>query len=186
VELNRNQLANIFQEAKRRYPELENADINLTFSKGWFFTMQSFVKFSSIFNKKRKYCINVDLRKKNVLSKLSEDNIMGWFGHELAHIVDYETMSLLKFFIFGLRYVFDLKFRFSVEKRINAFAYNNGFAKELFGVWKKFLVMDGAGKKYQAYIIRNYSPYWEDIRETAEQEGITKEVYRSYTEWPAR
>lgn len=180
MKLNHDKLANIFQEAKGRYLELETVDIDLTFNKGWFFTMRAGFEILSLFSSKRKYYINVNPRKKNILSKLSDEDIMGWFAHELAHVIDYETMSGTKLLIFSLRYVFDIKFRFSVERRINAYTYNNGFAHELFSVWKKFFVMDGVNKRYQNYIIRYYTPHWEDIQQTAEREGITEEVYRSF------
>jgi hypothetical protein len=180
MKLNQDEFGTIFQKAKARYPLLEHADINITFRKGWLFTMRAVIRLPSIFNKKRKYSINVNPRRENILSRLSEEDVTGWFGHELAHIIDYETMSGSKLVPFILRYLFNINFRFSVEKRINAYACNNGFSKELFGVWKKFLVMDGVSKRYQNYIIRNYSPYWEDIRETAEREGITEEVYKSF------
>lgn len=181
MKFNQDQFSNVFQKAKARYSELEYVNINLTFSKRRFFTMQAVIRLSSIFNKKRRYSINVNPRRKNILSKLSEEDVVGWFGHELAHVVDYETMSRSKLLIFSLRYLFDLKFRFSVERKINAFACNNGFAKELFGVWKKFLTMSGFSKRYQNYIIRNYSPHWGDIRIIAEREGITEELYKSFT-----
>ncbi len=179
MKLDQIQLTNIFQEAKARYPNLEHTNINLTFKKGWFFTMQAKVNIFSICKKKRKYIINVNPRKGSILSKLSEDDILAWFGHELAHIVDYETMSWAELLVFTFRYIFDLKFRFSVERRINAYTCNNGFARELLYAWKKFTIMDGVNKRYKNYIIKNYSPSWEDIRSTAEQEGITEEMYKS-------
>jgi len=169
----------IFQKAKAQYPELEHTDINVTFHKGWFFTMQASIQITSLLSRKRKYKINVNSRRENILSQLSDEDILGWFGHELAHIINYERMSGPKFLMFTLRYILDFNFRFSVEKRVSAYAYNNGFAKELFGVWKKFLVINKINKKYQGYIIRNYAPSWKEIREAALQEGITEETYQS-------
>ncbi len=115
MKLNQEQFDNIFQKAKARYPELKHVDINITFNKGRFFTMQAVIRPSSIFNKKRKYSINVNPRRENIFSKLSEEDVTGWFGHELAHVIDYETMSNSKLLIFILRYLLDFRFRFSVE-----------------------------------------------------------------------
>jgi len=182
MKLNQEQFRSIFQKAKARYPQLSSTDINLTFNKGWFFTMQAKINFTSLLKKERKYTINVNTRKENLLSKLSEDDILAWFGHELAHIIDYETMSNSKILIFIIRYIIDLKFRFSVERRINAYTCNNGFAKELLAAWKKFCIMDGVNKRYQNYIIRNYSPRWEDIKVIAELDGINENMYKSFTQ----
>lgn len=73
-----------------------------------------------------------------VYNFLNSQSYNSWFSHELAHIIDYETMSDFKFFRFTLRYIFNLKFRFFVEKRINAFACNNGFAWSYLGYGEDF------------------------------------------------
>ena len=62
---------------------------------------------------------------------------------------------------------------------MNTFTSNNGLAKELFGVWKKFLLMEQASDKYKRYITQNYRPEWEDIKEMAQVQGVSKEIYES-------
>ncbi len=168
----------IFEEAKSRYKELQDTNIGLRFGNGWFFTMHASLEPKSVFSKKRKYYVKVNLKRNDILSKLSDADILGWFGHELAHVAEYEKMSNFKLFLFILRYVFDVKFRFVVEKRINAFTCNNGFAQELFGVLKKFISLD-TNAKYKKYIIDNYRPDWDDIKETAQNQGITRQIYES-------
>jgi hypothetical protein len=163
-----------FEKANIRYQKTQGLDIELKLSKGLFFTMRASVRPSSLFTKKRKYIVYVNLLRKDILPKLSEEDLIGWFGHELAHIIDYEAMSNFELLVFAFKYLFDLKFRFSVEKRINAFTYNNGFSQELFGVWKKFLSLENVNKKYKNYIIKNYLPEWEDVRESAALHNITK------------
>ena len=173
------QLRRIFLKTKERYDELQGVEIDLRYNNEWFFTMRASIYLNSILNNKRKYFINVNLKRKNILSKLSEDDFIGWYGHELAHIIDYETMSNFELLVFTLRYMVDLKFRFSVEKRINVFTSNNGLAKELFGVWKNFLSMNDVNGKYKRYIIKNYRPDWKDIKEVAQAQGVSKEIYES-------
>jgi hypothetical protein len=169
----------LFQEAKSRYGEIESTNIFLMFRKEWFFTMRASFRIGSMFNGKRNYFITVNLNKEKFLSELSQGDIVGWFGHELAHIIEYKKMSNTELFFFTLRYMFDLRFRFSVERRVNVFACNNGFFKELFGVWKKFLSMNSISKRYKKYIIKHYRPDWEDISELASAQGINKESYES-------
>ena len=177
--LDKEQFEHIFVKTKERYDELQDVEINLRFHNECFFSMRASIYLSSFFKKKRRYFINVNLKRSNIFLKLSEDDLMGWFGHELAHIVDYETMNNFKLLLFTFKYIFDLKFRFFVEKRINVLTSNNGLAKELFYVWKKFVSMDQVSDKYKRYIIKNYRPEWEDIKEMAQVQGVTKEVYES-------
>jgi hypothetical protein len=174
-----NAIYDIFEEAKLRYKELQVIDISLQFGNRWFFTMYALIIPRYIFCKKRKYCIRVNLKRKDILLKLSRNDLIGWFGHEFAHVVEYEKMSNYKLLLFFLRYLVDLKFRFIVEKRVSAFAFNNGFTHELLYVWKKFLSIDTASAKYKKYIIENYFPRWEDIKETAQNQGISKQFYES-------
>lgn len=171
---------NIFEKAKIRYTELGNVDIKLKFSKGLFFTMRASFKLNSFFSQKRKYIIYINLnRRKDVLSKLSEDDLLAWFGHELAHVLDYETMSNFELLIFALKYIFNPEFRFSVEKRIHAFSCNNGFVMEVFGAWKKFMSLDSIDNKYKEYA-KKCRPDWEDIQQVATTHGITREDFESY------
>jgi hypothetical protein len=166
-----------FEKAASRYLEIQGLNIELRFCKTLFFTMRASIKAISFFSKNRIYIIKVNLSRNDVLPKLSDDDLVGWFGHELAHILDYEAMSNIELCIFAFKYVCNLKFRFSVEKRVNAFTYNNGFACELFGVWKKFISLDNVNKRYKNYIAKNYLPNWEAVQESATLYGITKEDF---------
>lgn len=149
----------IFNKTKNIYLETRDLDIELRFKKDIFFTMSGAVKYSSLLSKNRKYILFVNINKKKLLSELDESNITGWFAHELAHIIEYKKMSNWKLFVFLLKYTFNLKFRFIVEKRVNAYAANNGFANEMFGTWKKFLsIKKVINYKYKRYIIKNYRP----------------------------
>lgn len=169
-----------FEEAKSRYKELQGVDIQLRLSHEWFFTMRAAIVPSSIFNKRKSYRVRVNLNRKDVLCQLSENDLIAWFGHELAHIIEYEAMSNLNLLAFAFKYIFNLKFRSSVEKRVNAFTYNNGFTKELFGVYRKFISLENINKKYKKYITKNYHPEWKDVQKTAEAHGITRELFEPF------
>jgi hypothetical protein len=176
------EIKNAFNEALSRYKELKNMNISLTFHKDLFFTMRAGVNIYSLFNKRRRYFMNVNIQgRKDVISKLSKDDFIGRFGHELTHIIEYEKMTNLELIVFTLKYVFNKKFRFTVEKRVHTFAANNGFAKELFGVWHTFCAMKDINPRYQEYVKNNCRPDWEDIKEVAKSLGINKEEYISNT-----
>lgn len=168
----------IFNRVKNVYQDARNLDIELKFKKDIFFTMRGAVKYSSLFKKKRKYFVFVNLNKRALLSELDESNITAWFAHELAHIIEYEKMSTWILFIFLIKYTFSLKYRFMVEKRVNAYAANNGFANEMFITWKKFLSLeDVMNSKYKQYVIKNCRPEWEQIKDTAFKIEVTQEEY---------
>ncbi len=175
--LNSEPIKNAFIEAKSRYASLQHANIILTFRKELFFTMRATVIFSSFFNKKRTYIVVVNTSKSHALSQLSQDDLIGWIGHELAHIVEYETMTNKELVLFFVKYIFNLKFRFFVERRVNALACNNGFAKELFQTFKKFSSLEGFGAHYKRYLLKHYIPAWSDIKQSSEQQGITESDY---------
>ncbi len=177
--IDKNEFFNNFKRAKSRYKELQDVSITLRFGKSPFFTMQALLEPISLFQKKKKYFVLINLKRTDFLSQLSEDNILGWFGHELAHIVEYEKLTNLNLFVFAVKYLFDSKFRYFVERSTNAFAFNNGFALELFLVWKKFISMDIKDINYKKYILENYCPHWADIKETAQNFGISKQIYES-------
>jgi len=166
-----------FAKAKARYPKIQDLNIELRLRKSIFFTMRASVVPSSLFTKKRRYIVCVNLLRKDIVSVLSEEDLIGWFGHELAHIIGYEALSNSELLAFAFKYIFNLKFRFSVEKRVNTFTCNNGFSRELFGVWKKFLSLDNVNKRYKDYIRKNYPPDWKDIQESAAADGVSREDF---------
>ena len=168
----------IFDKAKNVYQETRDLPIELRFKKSIFFTMRGTVSYAPFFNKKRKYLVFVNLNKKALLLQLDEVNLTAWFAHELAHIIEYEKMSNRGLLIFLIKYTLNPKFRFIVEKRINAYAVNNGFANEVFNTWKKFLSLeDVINSRYKQYIIKNYYPDWEQVKDAAFKIGISKDIY---------
>lgn len=178
MKINFNEYQKIFNKTKNVYLDARGLDVELKFKKDIFFTMRGAVKYISLFDKKRKYVVFVNVNKTALLSELDETNITAWLAHELAHIIEYEKMSNWELFIFLIRYIFSLKFRFVVEKRVNAYAANNGFANEMFTTWKKFLSLENVlNSKYKKYVVKNCCPYWEQVKDTALNIGISKEIY---------
>lgn len=168
----------IFNKTKSVYQDTRDLSVELKFKKDIFFTMRGAVKYTSLFNKKREYVVFVNVNKKALLSELDEGNITAWFAHELAHIIEYKKMSIWGLFVFFVRYTFNPKFRFMVEKRVNAYAANNGFANEMFTTWKKFLSLKNVvNSRYKQYVIKNCRPDWDQIKETAFIISITRQEY---------
>src|SRR5690554_5340660 len=86
-------------------------------------TMQAQPKISSIFrNKKnRKYVIlisrEIHIDEENfTIDDIPSDVIIGWLGHELGHLMDYQNRSSFGMIVFGAKYLFSNKR--SEERRV--------------------------------------------------------------------
>ena len=94
--------------------------------------MQAQPNFLSLFSSKRnrKYNINISEyfkdTEKTKTKNLPEDVFVGWIGHELGHILDYEEMSNWQLIVFGIKYVLIDKHIIEAEKTADFYAVNQG------------------------------------------------------------
>ncbi len=64
---------------------------------------------------------------KEFLTKdIPSDILIGWIGHELGHIMDYQNRSKLNLIWFGLKYVFSDNHIIEAERAADTFAVNQG------------------------------------------------------------
>ena len=127
-------IAKEVQKALSYYPSLKDISIKIQFKKKIKkSTMLAQPDFGSIFKLRaqRKYHIlisetfqisNQEFSTKDIPS----DVMIGWIGHELGHIVDYETKSSLGLVWFGLRYLFSTKHIIEAERMADTYAVNRG------------------------------------------------------------
>lgn len=146
------------------YPELADTHISFVFKqniKGSVMQAQPVIK--SLFNKKenRRYRINISSLFKLTHSAIPihqiPDTIMiGWIGHELGHIMDYETKSTLGMAGFGISYLFSKKFVRKAEKIADHYAVGQGLAEYI--VATKRFILDHAElpQDYKDKIARLY------------------------------
>ena len=116
-------------------------------------------RFFSIFGDKRKYRIYIDTKIRNnngiLLSDASYNAQVGIFGHEFAHILDYETKT-------GKEVVYD-GFRFLVkhniglyEKYIDYVTIERGLGAQL-EEWSHFVLeTSAASESYKSFKKRHY------------------------------
>lgn len=96
------------------YPELKEVPITFKFKDNIKkSTMQAQPKFSGILRRRnnRGYYILISrtfkIEDKSFNTLDVPDNILvGWFGHELGHVVDYNNRTALGMIIFGIRYLY--------------------------------------------------------------------------------
>lgn len=136
--------------ALSHYPELQNVPIEFKFKKHIKkSTMQAQPKFGSLlkFKSKRSYVVLISKNIKISDTKFKTEDIpkdvmVGWIGHELGHIVDYQSRSNLNLIAFGLRYLYSPEFIKSAERTADSIAVENGMGNYI--VATKNFILDHA------------------------------------------
>jgi hypothetical protein len=136
-----------FEKALSGYPELKKGRVQLRQISLRNMTMraQPVVNLSFFNRSKRQYRIDMQEHTTSLhhvkLSKLEEDVLVGWFAHELGHIMDYLDRSWWDLIRFGLGYWLLPTFRLGAERKADLFAIEHGFAEEI-NATKRFLLDD--------------------------------------------
>jgi hypothetical protein len=157
------------------FPDLKNIPIEFRFKKNIKrSTMQAQPKFTKILSprSKREYIIFI---KKHFqlgdidtpIEELPEDILIGWLGHELGHIMDYETRSNTNLVGFGIKYLFSHKAIVNAERTADRFAIEHGM-KDYILKTKDFILNHAEiSEKYKTRIKKFYlSP--EELMEMVE------------------
>ncbi|QCW99587.1 hypothetical protein FGM00_05525 [Aggregatimonas sangjinii] len=169
----------IAEEAKvalSYYPELDTIPITFKFKKKIKkSTMQAQPTFGSFFKsrKNRSYVILMSERFKisDTVYKTVDmpKNIMiGWLGHELGHVMDYQNRTKSNLIGFGLQYLFSEKYIKEAERCADTFAVAHGMEKYILET-KNFILNNAKlSEKYKSRIKKYYlSP--EEIMQLVEE-----------------
>jgi hypothetical protein len=132
------------------YPELKNTPIHFIFkAKISTSVMQAQPVFTSLLKKRsaRRYRINISEHFRLVYSQMPiqeipDDVMIGWIGHELGHILDYEGISNSGMVRFGYRYYFSPKFVRQAEMVADSLAVEHGMGNYI--VTTKRFILDHA------------------------------------------
>ena len=122
------------QKALSYYPQLSHTNIEFRFKKNIKkSTMQARPKFSSFFKsrKNRAYVILISEKfkisyKEFKTTDMPSDIFVGWIGHELGHILDYQNRSNFNLIWFGFQYLFSENHIIEAERAADSFAVNQG------------------------------------------------------------
>lgn len=153
-------LASAVSAALLQFPELSLVPIDFVFkAKMKNCTMQAQPKVSSFLKhkKKRRYKIKITRHilmegKLEPIENLPENILVGWFAHELGHIMDYTQRSSLNLTAFGLKYITSKVFVRKAEKAADMHAVDRGFTNELIATKKYILNHPGFTKEYKERI----------------------------------
>lgn len=146
------------------YPELQNTTINFIFKRSIKTSvMQAQPVFKSLLKKRvnRRYRINISAHFKLIhcdmpITQIPDDVMVGWIGHELGHILDYESMSNAQMVRFGYRYYFQSEFVKHAEMVADSLAVERGMGNYI--VATKCFILDHAElpQSYKNKISRLY------------------------------
>lgn len=146
------------------YPELRNTAISFIFKKNIKTSvMQAQPVFTSLLSqrKNRRYRINMSQNFRLIHSQMPitdiPDTVMiGWIGHELGHILDYESKSNAQIVSFGYHYLFYPSFVKHAEMVADSFAVERGMGNYI--VATKRFILDNADlpQSYKDKIRRLY------------------------------
>ncbi|TXD48902.1 hypothetical protein [Polaribacter sp. IC073] len=112
------------------YPQLKKIPIEFKFKKNIKkSTMQARPTFDSFFKlkKNRKFLILISEKfkisdKEFSTRDIPDDIFIGWIGHELGHIMDYQGRSKLNLIWFGIKYLFSDNHIVEAERAADSFA----------------------------------------------------------------
>ncbi|MBU2927164.1 hypothetical protein KO515_02880 [Winogradskyella psychrotolerans] len=116
------------------YPELKTINIEFRFKKNIKkSTMQARPTFGSFFKsrKHRNYVILISEKFKiadqEFLTRhIPNDIFIGWIGHELGHVMDYQDRNKLNLIWFGLKYLLSQNHIIEAERAADSFAVTHG------------------------------------------------------------
>lgn len=146
------------------FPDLKDTHINFVFKQHINGSvMQAQPLPVSIFKNRenRQYQINISSMLKLVHSatpihQLPENILVGWIGHELGHIMDYEQRSKWGLVKFGIAYLFSKRQRQLNETMADTYAVNHGLAPYIIET-KRFILNNAElPKAYKEKIARLY------------------------------
>lgn len=175
----------IYEEAVialSHYPELKNTPIEFKFKdKIKKSTMQAQPVFSQLFHsrKKRGYKILISkeilINNKTLKTTEMPSNIMiGWLGHELGHIMDFQNRSGLNLMGFGAGYLFSKNYIRDAERRADTFAVAHGMENYILETKEFILKKAGLSEKYIARIKKLYLSPEEIMLLVQERDAVPK------------
>ena len=157
----------ILEEAKVAlsfFPELEDVRIEFKYKKNIDDSfMQAQPDFSDVFRRKSKRSYNIFISDRFLikgdkvsLEDVPSDVLIGWFAHELGHVMDYRNRSAMGMVIFGLNYITSDKYLVEAERMADVYAVNNGTSKYILATKNFILNHAGFTDEYKRKIAKLY------------------------------
>lgn len=142
------------------YPELKETEIRFIFTRRLKKSvMAARPVIGSLFRNREKRAYNILINPVFKLEhsfesvrQIPEDVLIGWIGHELGHIMDYERRSTWSIMGFGLSYWLSKKYIRKAERVADSFAVNRGMGDYLLATKSFILDHSNLPEAYKAKI----------------------------------
>ena len=144
------------------YPELKETPIDFVFKKNIKRSvMQAQPKIGTMFGPRRGYNINISALFRLTTSaipihQIPSDIMVGWIGHELGHIMDYENRNVTGMMRFGIGYLVSSTYVKQAERVADTFAVNHGLGSYILKTKHFILNHASLSQKYKDKIARLY------------------------------
>ncbi|HKJ06249.1 MAG TPA: hypothetical protein VJ970_02155 [Flavobacteriaceae bacterium] len=158
------------------YPQLYSTPITFKFKKNIKkSTMMAQPTYRSFLKRRRHRAYIILISEKFKISgvkfatkDIPSEVMIGWLGHELGHVLDYERQSNIKLIVFGIKYfLFNNSIR-KAERAADTFAVRQGMMKYIIATKNFILNHADITERYKNRIKRYYlSP--EEIMEIVEE-----------------
>lgn len=168
-----------FIEVLERYESLKDYKIILRQQQVKSATMmaQPIFNFTSFFGGVKSYKVKLGIyvRDSDTLKvdQMSKNVLIGWFAHELGHIVDYAPYSNWRMIQYGFKYLTSEKFMRDVEYTADLIAIEHGFTTEIIAAKRYIMENDLMEQKYKDKISKYYMSI-EDVIMCAEDKAVAK------------
>lgn len=90
------------------------------------------------------------------IESLPSKVLVGWFAHELGHLVDYHFRSTLSLFSLGIGYLVSEKIKKEAEKQADLYAIEYGFSQEILATKRFILEHNDISTGYKSQIQKYY------------------------------
>ena len=146
------------------YPELKNVSIKFVFKQRIKKSVMQAqpIAFTLLKRKKnRVYRINISslFKLKHTaipIHQIPDSVMIGWIGHELGHIMDYESRNLFGIIAFGVAYLVSDNFIKKAERTADSFAINHGIGHYIVETKRFILENTDISQAYKERIAKLY------------------------------
>ncbi|PHK99996.1 hypothetical protein CGL56_02835 [Neolewinella marina] len=150
-----------FAETLAAYPELHSRPIylrkvSMRYSTmraqpviNWQFFRRALRHYRVDFSNHTEVTVHVKVR------ELPKEVVVGWFAHELGHIVDYLNRPWRGMIAFGLGYAFWSRYMREAERRADTIAVDHGFGSEIQAT-KRYLINHATLPRHYKKRLRKY------------------------------
>lgn len=148
--------------ALQHFPTLQDRHIKVKMRDTGGSTMHARPRLNiHFFNRpKRQFIIGINpvirVDEKTRIEEIPREVLVGWFAHELGHVMDYLNRSGWDLLRFGVLYKISENFRIGAERKADLFAMENGCASYIMETKKFIIEHSDLSNVYKAQIERYY------------------------------